>query len=471
MVILALLVAHTAVAGWLVMRLLESEAEPFAMAFWLLTLTVLPGLGAALFLLFDEGRLTRRARRRSAHSSSESKNVHRARVDACGPPHLPEGLNRIAHTVTALEGAPVTRGNAVDVADDTDAVHRELIRHVREARHHLHLEYYIWSPDDTGRELLEAVTACARRGVECRILLDAAGSWDMARSVLAPAREAGVQVAFFMPLRPFSRRIGLHLRNHRKIVVVDGQIALCGSQNVANISRGDNLDHEMRQVHLTFRGPAVGALQEIFLNDWETATGEQVAGAHYYPVPDCAGDTPVQVVATGPDQPHHTIERILMEALGQAREEVWMATPYFVPSETLRLALAQAALRGVRTNLILPARYDKTIVHWAARSYYRALVAEGVNIFEYSPGMVHAKLLSIDERWCMVGTANFDMRSFRLNFEVSSLLYDESLARRIAEICRDYRQQAEKIVLKDIENWSRSRRLRAGLARVLGPQL
>jgi cardiolipin synthase len=195
-------------------------------------------------------------------------------------------------------------------------------------------------------------------------------------------------------------------------------------------------------------------VQEVFAGDWNAYGDEMLDDAAYFPPAGSPGNAALQVVATGPDQPYHVVERILLEALSGAEEEVWVASPYFVPSETVRLALGQASIRGVSVNLLIPGKSDRAAALWAGRSYYGELITEGVKIYEYGEGMVHSKVVAIDKRWCMVGTANIDYRSFRLNFEISVLGYDETMA-----------------TAEDISNRSYAKQLLTGAARLLAPQL
>jgi cardiolipin synthase len=309
---------------------------------------------------------------------------------------------------------------------------------IREARDHIHLEYYIFEPDQTGTALRDLLIERAREGVTVRLLLDALGSKRIGRRFMAPMLEAGVEVALFHDTR-IGRRLRpvTNYRTHRKIVVCDGRVGFTGGVNIT-----DQEDRRIRpdayhDAHLRIEGSAVRWLQTTFLEDWTYATGEDPRRINKtldmlmprLPGNGGAGDIPVQIVTSGPDSALEAIHRMHVAAIHSASYRAWLTTPYFVPGEPALMALTSAALRGVDVRLLVPRRSDSLIVSAAARSYYDELIAAGVKIWEYKARMLHSKTLVVDDHCAMIGTANFDNRSFRLNFEVCAVIYGPALAK------------------------------------------
>jgi cardiolipin synthase len=367
---------------------------------------------------------------------------------------------------------PATSGNAVQVYQEADATYRALEEALRTAERHIHLEYYIWQADDTGRHFRDVLIEKARQGVECRLLLDAVGCWRLTRRFLRPLTEAGCQVAFFMPLYPSRRRLSLHLRNHRKIVVIDGRTAFAGSQNV-----GDEYLGRLKKLcpwqdtHMRVTGPAVLFLQQTFAEDWSLATRESLTADEYFPTPQSVGNSTVQILPTGPERDISPLGQLIFAAASTARSAIRIETPYFVPDAALRMVLMHACYRGVRVQLVLPTRSNHLLLLWAGRSFYSQLLDAGVEIYEYDAGMLHSKIVTVDDRWCMLGTANMDVRSFRLNFEVTALLYDRSITRELAESIERHCARARRISLRDVWQRGLPAQLFEGVARLFTPLL
>ena len=461
--------------------LLQRRREPAAMLAWILALLLLPGLGLVLYWLLDSARLRRkssRRRRRVAHLLARFQDW--AERQGLGGPQavaadLPPELVPIAQIGQRLAGVPVTAGNEVAILEEANETYAALEAAIRSARHHVHLEYYIWRADETGRHFAELLIERARAGVECRLLLDAVGSWSLRPSFLRPLREAGVRVAFFLPLRPLAagRRPSVHLRNHRKIAVVDGQVAFMGSQNIGDEYRGRRRAlSPWFDTHIRVSGPAAAFLQETFAEDWYLATREPLEQEAYFPVPARRGASLVQIVPSGPDHSVSVLAQVVFAAFAAARQSIRMATPYFVPDPAVRMALASACFRGVKVRIVLPSRSDSRLALWAGRSYYPELLEHGVEIYEYGGGVLHSKLVTVDERWAMLGSANMDVRSFRLNFEITALLYDAPAAQGLSATIDRFCGGARPVRARDVwRNRPLPRRLGEGAARLLTPLL
>ncbi len=475
----AILVINYVLAALFVARLLRGRKEPTAMVAWLLAIVLLPVIGMLAYWLLSSSRLQRkvkRRRRRVAHllAALQRKAAHASPAQAPPESRMPDDLAAIVRVGRRLADIPAVDGNEVTVLQKADTTYDALETAIRNAQHHVHLEYYIWRPDATGTQFRDLLVERARAGVECRLLLDAVGCWKLSRAFLRPLVAAGVRVAFFLPVRPFNlrRRWSLHLRNHRKVVVVDGHTAFVGSQNIGDEYRGRRRElSPWYDVHLRIKGPATLFLQQTFAEDWSQATRERLDESAYFRPPPRDGDATVQILPTGPDEQVSTLTQILFAAVTSARDSIRIATPYFVPDPTLRLALAHASYRGVRVQLVLPTRSDVPLALWAARSFYTELVDAGVAVYEYERGVLHSKIVTVDDRWCLVGSANMDVRSFRLNFEVSALLYESAVAADLGAYVESFCSQARQITLRDAHRTPLWRRLGEGAARLLAPLL
>ena len=445
-------------AGWIVMK----KREPIATLSWVLSLAALPWIGLLIYHFLGPQRIVRQQRRRSLSRRSLEPVLPNDLVtsDDCAT------VSHLAQTITHF--AP---SSAVDVKllVGGKATYAALHAAIAAAKHHLHLEYYIFEPDQTGTPLRDALVAKAREGVRVRLLLDAVGSAKLSKAFLAPLLDAGVEVGWFHPVK--LRRIWrprINLRNHRKIVVVDGCVAFTGGINITDEEDERRRDDAYRDLHLRLEGNVVHELQTVFAEDWAYATGR----APRMPLapPAVTGTTVAQVLVSGPDSTWEPIHRLHVSAIHAARQRVWLVTPYFVPGEAARMALTSAALGGLDVRLLVPRRSDSRLVTFAARSYFDELLEAGVRIYEYGPRMLHTKALLCDDDLAIIGSANFDHRSFRLNFELSVLFRDTALAQRLAKLIRGECALASP-VRRDRPRGLWTVRLPEAMARLVSPLL
>lgn len=417
---------------WIVMQ----KRAPVSTMGWILSLALLPYLGFVIYYFFGPQRLKKqrlkRLRSRAiAHAPADLALVRNAAHEA------PPSLREMAALGTAACGLPLSSATGVELLSGGARTFDAIFEAVSAARDHVHLEYYIFEPDRIGTRLRDLLIERARQGVKVRLLIDALGSKRIGRQFMAPLREAGVQVALFHDSR-IGRRLRpvTNYRTHRKIVVCDGRIGFTGGVNITDEEDVRTRPDAYHDVHLRLEGSAVRWLQTTFLEDWTYATGDVPRDADrqlVHLLPDIeAGAIPVQIVTSGPDNPLEAIHRMHVEAIHAATRRAWLTTPYFVPGEPALMALTSAALRGVDVRLLVPRRSDSLIVSAAARSYFDELIAAGVKIWEYKARMLHSKTLVVDDHCAMIGTANFDNRSFRLNFEVMAVVYGLELAGPLA---------------------------------------
>ncbi len=456
------------VAGWAIyvlglgMWIVLQKREPVATVSWLISLAALPYLGFVIYFFFGPQRIHRQRLRRVRVRAGLSPPPPE---EASSPAALP--LARLAQSTTGL---PPTTATRVELLIDGAAKYRRLLAEVAGAREHVHLEYYIYQPDRTGTALRDALIERARAGVKVRLLLDAVGSGDTTRRFLQPLLDAGGEVAWFHPLRmPWIwRRPWLNLRSHRKIVIIDGRIGFTGGINVTD-EEDERLDAAAyRDLHLCLEGDIVRSLQLVFVEDWAYATG--AAPLELPPRAAQPGSVAAQVLVSGPDSPWEAIHRLHVGAIQSARERVWLMTPYFVPGEAAMMALTSAALGGLDVRLLVPRVSDSRLVTYAARSYFDDLLDAGVQILEYGPRMLHSKALLCDDDVAIIGSANFDHRSFRLNFEISVLFQDRALVAELSRLIE--RDCIDCVAVRNDRNRSLWRsRLPEALARLVSPLL
>ncbi len=462
--------AYFAYLLWIVAWIVLQKREPAATLSWVLSLAALPYLGLLIYYLLGPQKVKRQRLRRGR---SRSGMEHYSSV--CPPD---ADCTELAKVAQATCGIPPSTATRVDWLIDGGATYEAILAAVANARDHIHLEYYIFNPDQVGTALRDALIERARAGVKVRLLLDAVGSSHVGQRFLAPLHEAGGETAWFHPaqlLKPF-KRPWVNMRTHRKLVIIDGQLAFTGGINITDEEDERIRADAYRDLHMRVEGHVVRNLQLVFIEDWIYATGQgrpAFEGQQLWPkdTPSRAdGDIDAQVLVSGPDSSWETIHRLHVSAIHEARERVWLVTPYFVPGEAARMALTSAALGGLDTRLLVPTMSDSRLVTWAARSYFDELLEAGVRIFEYGPRMLHTKALVADDELCIVGSANFDNRSFRLNFELSMMYRDRTLTGELAGFLAREMASAREVQFNRHRPLWRSR-LPEAVARLTSPLL
>lgn len=435
---------------------------------WLLALFALPIAGCVGYWLVGRNWLYRRVLRLRHARGRELAPVDRTLVSALRQAVAPRGgVAREVTLAVELEGveAPFP-GNEVLPLTDGPSAFASARDAVDAAEDHIHVQTYIFRSDRTGQGMLDRLVAAARRGVTVRVLFDALGTYTTSRRFFRPLIDAGGKVAAFLPLGKGVRNLRLNLRNHRKILVVDGHTAFTGGMNIADEYAAAS---GWRDLHARVRGPAAAGLQRVFVEDWFFATGELLDDERWFVPARPVGDVPVQVVASGPDLKDAVMESLYFAAIAGARRRIDLLTPYFVPTEPLEAALADAARRGRAVRVLLPERTDHLPVRLAHRVIVPRLMAEGVEFFGY-PKMLHAKAMCVDDAWGTLGSANFDNRSFRLNFEVNVAFPHAPTALRLRQVLDDQFVQARRLTMEDFHQ-GLAGRLLSNTAALLGPIL
>lgn len=449
---------------------LRPNRAPASRVAWLVVVGALPFIGIVAYLLLGEVSIGRR-------------RVARVREALARIPEYAEGtdeivpgryrsLFRLGHSVSGFR--PVGGNTGRLLADSNEAIDA-IVADIDAARDHVHLLFYIWLADNNGCKVIEALKRAAARGITCRVMVDDVGSRSLVRSPHWEAmREAGIKVASGLAvgnplLRLLTSRIDL--RNHRKIVVIDGRITYCGSQNCADPEFLVKARYApWVDVMVRFEGPIAYQNQLLFAGDWMAGVKEDI-GHLLKPPPGPADATsvPAQVIGTGPTVRYSAMQEVFQSLLFAARREIVITTPYYVPDDALQNALCASAYRGVDTTVIFPARNDSWIVAWASRSYYADLLAAGVKIHEYVGGLLHAKSLTVDGELMLIGSANMDRRSLDLNYENNILVHDRELTEAMRARQREYIERSTEVTRGQVARWSLPRRLLNNTVAILGP--
>ncbi|HET7118372.1 MAG TPA: cardiolipin synthase [Hanamia sp.] len=374
--------------------------------------------------------------------------------------------------------SPLTSGNSVRLLINGEKKFPEVLKALQEAKHHIHIEYYIYEDNGIGNEIGNILIKKAKEGVAVRFIYDDFGSSSIRKRFVKRLRENGVKAFPFLKISflLFANRI--NYRNHRKIIVIDGRTAFVGGINVSDryINKPeDTKSLYWRDTHLRIDGPGIMQLQYLFLCDWNFCANKKLQPVESFFPPsnnyDNGDDKVVQIAASGPDSETPTILFSLLQAINLATKEILITTPYFIPGDSLLDALRIASLSGLSIKLLVPDKSDSILVNAAARSYYDDLLKAGVQIYLYRKGFVHAKTLVADRKIAIVGTANMDFRSFDLNFEVNAIVYDSDIANELANVFYEDIKDAERINEINWSHRSRVKQLGQKAARLLSPLL
>jgi cardiolipin synthase len=476
-----IIIAHAILIIGVTVRVIMMRLAVGTALAWIILIFFLPFAGAVIYLVLGEKRLGRKRTQRAAllwgrYSRWLREVSQQAPSDRSGLSPEAVAVSRLPEGVL---GTPVLPGNRLEIMDTADPILRSITADIDRARHFCHLEFYIWNAGGTADEVCEALIRAATRGVACRVMLDAMGSSRFLKSSwIHRLKESGVEIAVALSVsavRMFFVRFDLRL--HRKIVVIDDEIAYTGSFNLVDprffkqeAGVGQWVDAMAR-----IEGPAVLTLNAVFMWDWEVETGRDLKA-----LPDPAtmaidaNQGPaacVQVVPSGPGQTGDSVHQLLLMSIYAARKELSMTTPYFVPDEAITSALLSAARRGIAVTIILPAKNDSRLVHYTCRSHFDELLDAGVRIFGFNGGLLHTKSAVIDGEISLFGTVNLDVRSFWLDFEVTLCVYDPQFAERLLTLQQKY---IEDSVAVDPGVWRRrtaTERFSENLARLCSPLL
>ena len=457
--------------------LLMSRRAPAATLAWIFAFVALPFVSGIYYLVFGPRRLRRRRLRYGFARGSLAGGVAEHLRTACcqEPPKLSAEAAPLATLAKHLGQGEPTFASATKLLEGGDEFLEALERAILDAAHHVHLEYYIWEPDRVGTFVRDLLTAAALRGLQIRVLCDDVGSPRVNAKFWEPLRAAGGEVRAFNALRFSVAGLNFaNFRTHRKIAICDGRVGFVGGINIHEDACATRVGKDAwRDQQVRIAGEPVWRLQQLFLENWVYSKGAfrltTNMVAKYFPPSDKTDGEATQILASGPDDETAPLHAFYLAAISTARARVWLETPYLIPDEPLEAALRVAQLRGVEVQVIVPKHGDSKLVTAASHTYCESLGKVGIKVYEYGPPMLHAKMMVIDETVGIVGTANFDNRSFRLNFEVAAAFYDAALIGRLAKRFKEDRE-----VCKPFPSRRRNPRLTVlleSLARLTSPVL
>jgi len=452
--------------------LVRRRGSSRAMA-WLLVIFFEPWIGLFLYILIGENRLpTRRIRehQRATNVVDLINKLGRTEPHVVRPELDPE-QHALVRLCENLGDLAILGGNHVEMMPDTVEMIDRLIEDIDEAERHVHILMYIFDSDATGRRVVDALIRAEQRGVECRVLADGVGSRPLFKDLAQTMRDAGIEVHPALPVNIFRRPLArFDLRNHRKLAVIDGAIAYSGSQNIVDATYGHR-HLTWHDIMLRVTGPSVLHLQGVFVEDWYFETDELLDDEEVFPEPRVTGSDVIQVLPSGPTYETENYQRMLVAALHAAKERVIITSPYLVPDEPIMQAMQTAVLRGVKIDMVVPKRSDQILASAAGRSYYQPLMEMGVHLYLHQEGLLHAKTISIDDALALVGSGNFDIRSFQLNFELNLLLYGPQPAAHLRYHQRQYIAKSHRLTLAEWRRRPAVYRLLDDTARLLSPLL
>jgi cardiolipin synthase len=405
---------------------------------WLLFIFLLPWPGLICYALFGRIYLPKRRIEMQERASLRLREVQKERqIQPGAAPSLPDYLQPMIPFAQQLGDFELNNGNAVELITDYEGAIDRLIADIDAAKHSSHLLFYIFEADATGLRVCEALERAAKRGIRCRVLMDAVGSKRGLRQLGPRLRRAGVEVTAMLQAGFFRRNAGrFDLRNHRKIAVIDNRVGYTGSQNIVNAAFVPG--HPNEELFARITGPVVAELQAVFLADHFFETDQALDYQDHFPDLPPAGVSPAQVLPSGPGYGRENGQEFIVALLYAARQRVVITTPYFVPDEPVLQAIRAATLRGVQVHLIVSMHANQTVTQFAQRSFYELLLESGVVLHLYQPRFLHAKHITVDEDIVLLGSTNMDIRSFALNSEINLVVYDRAVTRELAAIQERY---------------------------------
>ena len=464
--------------------LIIEKGNPTKTLAWIIIVILLPGLGVFLYSIFG------------AHTHGESKVrtgnkefmqlVKSYRKNDFKAAGLDEKeLEKAAHTtdrheaiqrlLTIMSKNPktvFTQNNRMKMLVDGKETFNELFDAIRNARHHIHMEYFIWTHDELGQEIKGILTQKVKEGVEIRVIIDGLGSLNLKNSYIRELREAGIEVAAFRPVRWAFINHRFNFRNHRKIVVVDGHTGFTGGINIDDVYlKGHPKLGYWRDTHMKIEGDAVKGLQFTFLIDWYFLMKDKVSGPAYFPKTNITNQRQVHIIASGAGAEWDGIKNAYLTAINSAKDYVWLCTPYLVPSDIMLSALKCATDAGIDVRLIVPKKGDSALVQLASQSFAEELLNYGVKVYEYQKGFVHSKVMIADDEIGTIGSANLDVRSFDQNDEVNAFIYDRQLVKEMkAQFEIDFKL-SKKLDAEEYRNRPFFTHLKEGACRLFAPLL
>lgn len=458
-----------------IMIILEKRS-PFKTIAWILVLILIPIFGLVFYLFFgQEYRKQKLFSRRGVKSLSKIRKLSIKQLREIDQPNqkLDQAVLEKKNTIRLLlnnSDSLLTTGNKCKILNNGKETFEAIFEAIKGAKHHIHLEYYIIENDKIGNRIKDALIEKSKEGVEIRILIDDVGSWGLKEKFLRQLRKNGIEIYPFMEVRFPRLTSRVNYRNHRKILIVDGEIGFTGGTNIADrYIEGIPKIGPWRDTHLQIEGDAVATMQVVFAADWYFVINENLSGEQYFPPLTEKTGTPVQISASGPDSDWENIEQAYFSSILNARNYVYLTTPYLMPPQNIVSALKTAALSGVDVRIIIPEKSDAITPKWCSFSYVEPFLEAGIKIYFYQKGFIHSKTLIIDDIFSTIGTTNLDFRSLQTNFEINAFIYEKKFTRSLLKYFNEDLRNSREIRLGE---WTKRKwhfKLRESLAHIISP--
>ncbi len=448
--------------------------DPTTSLAWVAVIFLAPWLGLVLYLLVGEyglsrPRLTRRLKSHKDFHRINSEYLESPSYHGC---HVSKDYEVLVNLAERHGGLSLLGGNKAGLIADTSDFIASLISDINNARHHIHLLFYIFRDDDTGKRVARALADAASRGVHCRVLADSVGSRGMFSELGRWMSRQGVEIFQTLPVSPLRLRLArLDIRNHRKLAIIDGQVGYTGSQNIVEPEFGHKKAGQWHDVMVRITGPTVRQLQAVFVEDWFYETKMVLDFPELYPKAHREGTAAIQIVPTGPDQPTEGFQDILIQSIQSARRRISIVSPYFIPNEGLITALRLATARGVEVEVIVPDRSDHLLVDQASAYYCGVVLKNGCNVYMFNEGMLHTKIMTVDDDMAIVGSANFDIRSFYLNIELVMIIFESEFIYNLQMLLNCYKSNSTFIVPEAWFKRPLPKRMCEGMVKIFSPLL
>lgn len=448
--------------------MLVENRNPVKSIAWILVLVFLPILGFLFYILV--GRKFRKRHMISKRSLLINKKSNTIDLTELPSLELTDEQRSIATLAFRNSDAMLHENNAVTIFTKATDLYDNIIADLKGAKHHIHIEYYIFLADKIGQRIMDVLKEKAQEGVIVRVIIDDVGSWQLKKKKILELQEAGIEIKSFLEVGLPYINSRVNYRNHRKIIVVDGLIGYTGGFNIADryvegLSWGC-----WRDTHIRLEGSAVLGLQKNFLTDWFFVKRELIQDALYYPAQEKKGNCLTQIVISGPDMVWESIMQIFAKAFMEAKKRIYVESPYFLPPESLITALQTAALSGIDVRLILPKKSDAKITLYSTFSYIDQMLKAGIKVYMYDPGFIHSKIVITDDI-SFIGSANMDFRSFEQNFELNAIMYDTEVAQQMTDIFMDDVNHSVEITKETWTTRSLTQKVKESFSRLLSPLL
>ena len=462
------LIYFGAIIGTITVVILDNRNPVKTMA-WILILMFLPLVGLVFYFFF--GRSTRRERIISKKTYNRLMKKPIAEYLAQENSSYPQTYVRLIELFKETNQALPFEGNRMEIFTEGYAKLQALIQQLYRAKHHIHMEYYIIEDDAVGRLIRDVLIDKAREGVEVRVVYDDVGCWHVPGSFFEEMKNAGIEVRAFLKVRFPLFTSKVNYRNHRKIVVIDGRIGFVGGMNLAERYLRGFAWGEWRDTHIMIEGKAVHGLQTAFLLDWYFVDSTLITSSRYFPRIESCGDSMAQIVTSDPIGPWKEIMQGLVMAISQAQKYFYIQTPYFIPDESLHEMLKIAVLSGVKVKIMIPSKPDHPFVYRATEYFAKDIVEYGAEVYMYQNGFLHSKVMVVDDEIVSVGTANMDVRSFKLNFEINAFIYDRDVAEELIANFDEDQKNCIRATHDYFAKQSKWRKFKQAFSRLLSPIL